>query len=542
MGCRLCNASKKMSSMPEGFHEGLQPSAELLSVLVGSKRPTMLSIDIGTSGVRAALFDENGAEIEGAAVRVHRRMAASELTELNADAAVVLVVDTIDSLFARPEFSSSAIEFVSLSCFWHSVLGIDSKATPTTPVLGWADTRAAQAALDLRARLSERTFHQRTGCRFHPSYWPAKLLWLKNNAPEIFRRTKQWLSFSDYLTLQFCGEVLTSISMASATGLFDQRKTIWDVELIRALELTTDSLPAVASHGRTLELTAQFKERWPQLSNARVYPAIGDGAANNIGSGCTDRDRVGLMIGTSGAMRVLFEDEPPDELPWQLWCYRANHVRIVIGGALSDGGALYSWLRQALSLNVADEALDGEIMALEPDAHGLTILPFWAGERSPGWSTNAHGAIMGLTLRTRPIEILRAAMEAVAYRFAAIASALEPIAPGAVIIGSGNALLSLPAWGQIIADVIGRPISLSVTREASTRGAALLALEAAGKINTIQQTNIAVEQTLEPDHSRYRRYREALERQEDAYNKYLDPERSSSIQPGKALNERASAN
>src|SRR2546423_15256032 len=116
-----------------------------------------------------------------------------------------------------------------------------------------------------------------------------------------------------------------------------------------------------------------------------MLPAIGDGAANNIGAGCATRERVALMIGTSGAMRVLGEDEPPPALPKVLWCYRADRRRIITGGALSDGGGLYGWMTDALAPGGHQAEIERALSAIEPDAHGLTVLPFWAGERSTGW-------------------------------------------------------------------------------------------------------------------------------------------------------------
>jgi gluconokinase len=153
----------------------------------------------------------------------------------------------------------------------------------------------------------------------------------------------------------------------------------------------------------------------------------------------------------------------------------------------------------------------------------LTILPFWAGERSTGWSAAARGAITGLTMHTRAIEILRAAMEAVAYRFALIADALRPFfAPGgAQIVASGGALGASPLWAQMLADVMNRPITLSGVRESSSRGAALLALEATGRIKSIADAEAPLEQTYEPDMSRHARYRIGLERQQKIYEKLI---------------------
>jgi gluconokinase len=255
------------------------------------------------------------------------------------------------------------------------------------------------------------------------------------------------------------------------------------------------------------------------LSEARLSFAVGDGAANNIGAGCSSIDKVALMIGTSGAMRVCFEGKPPARVPPELWCYRADRKRVLVGGALSDGGGLFDWIRQSLLPDENFKTIESELELLPPDAHRLTILPFWAGERSTGWNPDARGTVFGVSLQTRPIEILRAAMEAIAYRFALIAGALEPFAPGASLFASGHALRSSPTWVQILADVLGRRVLVSELSEASMRGAALLALEAAGKIRSIEEFSAPVEVVFEPNMSHHAVYREAIERQQRLYQK-----------------------
>ena len=134
--------------------------------------------------------------------------------------------------------------------------------------------------------------------------------------------------------------------MASATGLFNQHKCDWDRELCEGLGISIEQLPEIAQPGQTFQLSfVDHVSRWPLLDGAAWFPAIGDGAANNIGAGCVAPDRVTLMIGTSGAMRVLFTGKPPASLPAELFCYRADRDRVVIGGALSDGGGLYRWMK-----------------------------------------------------------------------------------------------------------------------------------------------------------------------------------------------------
>ena len=513
------NMSQALDEVVDVF----EPATELVSVMAGSRLPAVLGLDIGTSGVRAALFDDRGGEISDASVRLYSRtLTLGAEGFVDADLLLEQVAQTLDALFGKLYESTLRIELISISCFWHSLLGIDDAARPTTPVLGWLDTRASMAADQLRATLDEAKFHRRTGCRFHPSYWPAKLLRLKTEEPERWARTTRWLSFAEYLALKFFGEAAISVSMASGTGLLDQHTCEWDGELLSALDVPFETLPDIAAPTQTFKgLNYEYAVRWPQLSEARLFPAIGDGAANNIGEGCVSVNTVALMIGTSGAMRLLVEDTPPANLSSALWCYRADRNRVVIGGALSDGGSLYNWIRESLLYGEDALTIEDELQCLPPDGHGLTVLPFWLGERSPGWNTNARGGIFGMTLNTRPIEVLRAAMEAVAYRFAVVASELDRFAPRARLVASGQALRSSPGWIQIVSDVLGRSLFLSENTEASTRGAALLALEATGRIESISSIPFSVATSFEPDPACHKRYQEGLKRQQQLYERVI---------------------
>ena len=506
-----------MSSVLDDVVDEIEPAPDIVSVMAGVKPSCLLSIDVGTSGVRAAVFDERGNEVPGAQARSRRELASvTGFAELDPDQLVDEVIRTIDELMTYHYPSATPIEFIALSAFWHSLVGIDAAGLPTTQVLTWADTRAAQFVKELRGRFNEPEIHARTGCRFHPSYWPAKLQWLKSERQEQFTNTRCWAGFAEYLCLRLFDEPATFVSMASATGLLNQSDCDWDWDFVNALGVSPDTLPQISTR-TSARLSESFASRWPALAEAKLVTVVGDGAANNIGAGCTTKDRIALMVGTSGAMRVVFAGEPPAALAPALWSYRVDRQRVVVGGALSDGGGLLQWMNETLKVDAA--SLQEEVAALEPDAHGLTVLPFWSGERSTGWSIDARGGIFGLKQSTKPIEIVRATLEAVAYRFALMARALDPIAPEATIAASGNALRFSHAWAQIIADVLGRPLLFGGTPEASSRGAALLALEAVGKIGTIEQDSISVDQVFEPDMRRHALYQQGLARQEEIYDR-----------------------
>jgi gluconokinase len=485
---------------------------------VASESARILAVDVGSSSVRAELYDGSGTREEGTETKLDY---ALEYTPeggvaVDADELFDLIVRAIDGTLQRA--GEASIAGVAASTFWHSVLGLDRDGRPTTPVLYWADRRAAGAARELRGGLDEAAVHRRTGCVLHSSYWPAKLLWLSRERTGDFERTERWVSPADYFYERFFGRTHVGTSMASATGLFDQNLRRWDGEVIEALPVEQTQLSPISDEPLR-GLQDEWARRWPALRDVPWFPAAGDGACSNVGSGCTRSDRLALMVGTSGAMRVLWKADSV-EIPDGPWCYRADDKRFVMGGALSDGGNLVAWLRETLRLPEPEET-ERLLAEMEPGAHGLTFLPLLAGERGPGWADEANGTVAGLSMSSTPVEILRAAMEAVALRFALIAEIIEEASPGEKeVIATGGGLLGSPTWTGIMADALGRPVTTSGIQEASSRGAALLALERLGELE-IEEATAPLGETFQPDPERHEIYLKALTRQRRLYEAVL---------------------
>jgi len=310
--------------------------------------------------------------------------------------------------------------------------------------------------------------------------------------------------------------------MASASGLFDQERLAWDQPILEALNLEPEKLSTISDEV-TSGLRPRYAERWPALKQADWFPALGDGACANVGSGAIGNHVVALSVGTSGALRVLWEGTPVAPPPG-LWLYRLDAKRPLLGGALSEGGNLWEWISQRFHMSPRD-TLGERVAAIAPDSHGLTWLPFLAGERSIGWTPDATGVLAGLTLKTTSAEILRAALEAIAYRFALIAQRLEPfVTEDRRIVGSGNALVNDRNWPQIISDVIGWDLVESEEPEASLRGAALVALE---RLGAIERLGVAAASVLgdgpryQRDPARHQIYRKGLARQAELYRRVM---------------------
>jgi gluconokinase len=276
------------------------------------------------------------------------------------------------------------------------------------------------------------------------------------------------------------------MSIASSTGLLDIGSCSWDTELLELVGVDESRLPRIGDepHGR-----------W--------YPALFDGACSNLGAGCTGRGRAALMVGTSAALRVLYETEEARPRPG-LFLYRLDERRVVEGGALSDGGNLNDWLERTLA------APAGPLAGRGPADHGLTFLPFLGGERSTGWDPTQTGAVAGLTFATTPLDLRQAGLEGVAFRIAAIAERLPEIDE---VVATGGGLLRDPDWTQIMADALVRPVVASGVEEASLRGAAVTTLERLG----YRAAAAPLGRVFEPREDTAGAYRSARERQQRLY-------------------------
>ncbi len=482
--------------------------------LAGAEQPLVLALDIGTSSTRALLFDRRGRVVEDSESQKSYDLTATAEggAYVDADFLTELTVSCVDQALECATTADITIAAVGMSTFWHSLMGLDANWIPTTPVLLWADTRAGDAATELRRTIDVQSLRDLTGCVIHSSYWPAKLRWLKSSDPGLFARTTRWCSFADYFLWRMTGADCTSVSMASGTGLLDVREGNWSLPAIEVAGISLDSLPVIGpDEGQNICLEGQFGKRWPILSDACWLPGYGDGACANAGTNAFDSNRIALSLGTSGAMRVAVEAPSGSsfEIPDDLWAYRLDHKRVVFGAAISNGGKVLAWLSELLNVDFDSETMElaGE---LEPDRHKLTFLPFLAGERSPIWNDHATAVIAGLTLSTGKVELVRAGMESVALRFARLYVGLKRVAADDhEIVANGAALLKSPVWQQITADALNHPIvALPPEEESSARGAAVLALLHTGTVTAISELE---------DPARGAPRIESIERNIDAY-------------------------
>jgi gluconokinase len=483
--------------------------------------PLVLTLDVGSSSTRVTLFDARSRAVAGCAAQEHSALRVSAEGAAEGDAGEVLAraARCIEAVLARAGPLAYQIRAVAVATMATTLVGLDAAGRAITPLRTYADTRGTRDAEHLRAALDEAAAHDRTGCLLRASYWPAQLAAVRRTEPERWRAVRRWATLGEYLERQLFGRGRVSLSAASWTGLLNRRTLGWDGPLCDAIGLASEQLaPPVDVDEPLAGLAEPWASRWPALRTVPWLPAVGDGAAANIGSGCVGPGRLALTVGTTGALRVV--QPGPEVVPPGLWCYRVDRAHALVGGATSEGGNVYAWLRRTLQLG-DPAAVEAALAALPPDSHGLTVLPFVAGERSPGWAGDVPASIYGLTLATPPLAILRASLEAVAYRFALIARRLTANAGAVHVVASGGALLSSPAWMQIVADVLGRPLAASGEAETTSRGVALLALRTLGALPSLDAVPAAEGPTYEPDLERHAVYQDAIARQEWLYERLI---------------------
>lgn len=425
--------------------------------------PLVLALDIGSTATRGGVHDASGRRVDGLQHKVPHAftVAADGTSIIDPDQVTAEVEQVLDAVTADRRLGNR-IAGVAMDTFAASLIGVDAAGRALTPCLTYADSRSAAQVTALRATLDERAVQQRTGTRLHTSYHAPRLLQLAA-VPAV-----SWWSLGEYVWNRLIGAPLAGTSTVAWTGLLNRHTGAYDSELLTAAGTDpsrftppSDSPVAASAPGR------------PALARAVWFPVITDGLASTIGAGATDATVLTAATATSGALRVLL-DGPADPLPFGLWNYRVDAHRTLLGGAINDVGRAVSWAQNTLRLSPSVAS----VLTAPPSASTPLVLPYLTGERAPGWAGGARAVFEGVSAATDADTLFRAVVEGVAMTYARVADELHPAAPQVVeVAASGRVSNDQPSWLQILADVLGRPVTHVTRRRATQRGTALLALE-----------------------------------------------------------------
>jgi gluconokinase len=449
------------------------------------KTTAILALDLGTSSTRAALYDGTGKRLLSTTAQVAYPLITGPDGRAELDPAVLekavarAIAKTLRAWQGKGAVAPLA--GIGVSCFWHSLLGLDAKGRPLTPIYTWADSRCRHDALHLRKKPGEKAIHAATGCMARASFWPAKMLWLRRTQPRLFRRVARWVSPAEWLQEKWCGHATTSLSMASGTGLLDAHTLRWHEGLLRRCGLRASQLNPISDE--PVPVAASMSRPFRALAGVPWHPALGDGAASNLGSGAVTPGLAAINVGTSAALRVMIRKGAGRRMPapFGLFAYRVDDRRQLLGGAVSNAGNLHAWALRELKLPADPARLEKEMAPRSQPATGLTLLPFWMAERAPTWPEELPSAVIGITQDTGALDLLQALQEATYHRLALIADEVEKAVRRRLAFVVSGGIRNSPDALQRLANVLGRPVYASAEPEASLRGAACFVLEKLGQ-------------------------------------------------------------
>lgn len=503
----------------------------------------VVGVDLGTSGVRAIVFDRGLRGVAQASRSYPVIYAAGGVAEQPLAEIMAASDECIREVAATPGIGSRirALAFCSTAsslAAFRQAAGQGDGFAPASPSWLWADNRAAGQARRFGQHFGTNAY-QRTGCPVHASYWPAKLLWWREHgygpfaeglaSPDIWRLGGP----KDYLIYRHTGEWVTDRATAAATGLYDSQQEGWDAELVDWLGITRDWLPRVMPLTGERSLLPEVARQLGLPAEARVVVGGLDGVLVHLGMGCARTGLASCTIGTSSAVRMSSPGRFTDD-KGRTWCYPIVDDLWLAGGAGNNGGNVLTWF-QALCTEMArfggSHAAQGDVpsaadltvdqiieMAMQapPGADGLLFVPYLFGERSPLWRADLTGAFVGLSPLHGLPHLARAVLEGISIGAGGIYRALIERAGPRQEIRAGGGFTASPAWVQLQCDVLGAPVAVTATGQETATGAAMIAWHAIEAVSLQdQQGAVGVTQRFAPNpamHDLYTRLTARLHR------------------------------
>lgn len=450
------------------------PEARSVSI-ANAAGPWVLALDIGSGSTRCCLYDGYARPIKKRTFKAEHLFTerADGTAEIDADQVTAEVAEVITQTVEGLEPGS--VKAVVMDTFASSLVCVDAAGDALTPCITYADGRSDKQLAALRARLDESDVHQRIGARLHTSYHPPRMLWLQEEFPEIWSRSRTFLSLGEYVYAKLAGIDGAATSTMAWAGILNRHTLTLDERLLEAVHVSPDQFaPIVDPEDPITDVAPEVARRWPALDGAAWFPAIPDGYASNLGVGATEPSTAALSAATSGAVRVIVPGTP-ETLPSGLWAYAVSRKASIVGGALNDVGRVMAWLQRTLA-EATPEEIDAVLRA-PAQAGTPLVLPFLTGERATGWAGDARAVFAGVSSSSTHLDLWRGASEGVAISYSRVFEQLKRVNPAIErVIASGGVTQDFGGLMHLVAHAFGFPVQVVDVKRVTMRGAAVLAL------------------------------------------------------------------
>ena len=451
-----------------------------------------IGIDIGTTSTKAVLFTEKGKQVCQYLIEYPLSTPVTGAAEQDPEEIFAAVVKSVNSVVKNSTINPAEILCLSFSTAMHSLIAIDSNNKLLTKSITWADNRSAKQADFLKQQEKGRAIYRRTGTPIHAMSPLVKLIWLRNEQPELFDKAAKFISIKEYVFYRLFQQYIVDYSIASATGLMNLQALAWDKEALDIAGITEQHLSQLVPTTHIVDrMNEAIAAEMGIPANTPIIVGASDGVLSNLSVGAISPGIVAVTLGTSGAIRAVI-DRPQTDVKERLFCYALTENYWVIGGAVNSSGIILRWIRDNLGANeVAIAQQEGQdpydllinlAQTVPPGAEGLIFHPYLAGERSPLWNANARGSFVGMTLRHTRAHLIRAMLEGIVLNLYLVAGALQEEIGEFKTVKATGGLIKNNFFRQLLADVFQCEINVPDSYESGSLGAAVLGLYALGKI------------------------------------------------------------
>lgn len=482
----------------------------------------LLGIDIGTSGAKALLLRLDGTIAASQTQPYPLYSPQPSWAEQDPEDWWQATVQSIHGVLQQAGAKGNEIESIGLTGQMHGLVLLDKTGKVLRPCILWNDQRSALQCDQATQKIGLDEVLRLTANRILPGFTAPKLLWVRENEPQVYANIAKVLLPKDYIRYRLTGVFAGDVTDASGTSLFDVRQRSWSEAMLKFLEVPRGWLPEVTE---SVEISARISTLGARethlVQGTPVVAGAGDQAAQAVGSGIVREGVLSATVGTSGVVFAASDQfRMQAEGRLHAFCHAVPGMWHLMGVMLSAGGSL-RWFRDAFCQAEKEQAAQtGQevydlLMAQAEQApagsEGLLFLPYLTGERTPYPDPDARGVFFGFSLRHTKSHATRAVIEGVAF---GMRDSLELVKCEGIqaeeIILSGGASRS-PLWRQILADVFGKPVTMLSSEEGGAYGAALLAGAGAGvypSVETASQATLKVAGRVEPgqDTAVYEKY------------------------------------
>ncbi|NLD71887.1 MAG: xylulokinase [Chloroflexi bacterium] len=438
----------------------------------------ILAHDLGTTGNKASLFGPEGDPVASAYAPYPTAYSRPGWAEQDPGDWWGAVVRSTQELLGGSRYGPDDVAVVAFSGQMMACLPVDAEGAPLRSAIIWADQRAEAQADVLAERVGRRRVYEITGHRAGASYTAAKAMWLRDEQPEVYRRTHRLLQPKDYVAYRLTGEIATDFSDASGTNLFDLRARTWSGDILQAIDLDPALLPPAQPSATVIgSVTASAAAETGLRPGTPVVIGGGDGACATAGAGVVGPGDAYAYLGASSWIANISREPLYDPAQRTFTFAHLDPDYLFPTGTMQCAGGSFDWLERLYrggGEGALYDEMEEQAAGAAAGAGGLLFLPYLIGERSPHWNPHARGAFVGLTMTHGRAEMARAVLEGVAFNLRIILDAFrEQGAPIAALRLIGGGARS-DAWRQILADILNVPLlRTGLIVEATALGAAI---------------------------------------------------------------------